>query len=292
MTSPEASTGSPAEQRRLGVLRPSQLTGVVIAAIGVVSVSAGLAQIVLDLPTDVVELAAEVVLATLAVALVRRLRCWRGIGFRPLTTLRDLRLFWIPLFPVLPALPAAVAALAGQGTSAGIGRLGFWLAVAALVGFVEETAFRGLILRALAPRGVRRAAVVSSVLFGSMHVVNLLFGADLGATLLQVGYATAMGFTFAAVALRTGVIWPLVVIHTLMDAVGFVTADGTTSTVVGGADVLVAGVYAAMFTVYGALVLRTGPRTVRITPGPATATARDPLAGSPVPHEVTGGRSG
>ena len=154
------------EQHQVDVERPFRLTGlvvatIVVAAIGVAAVGAGLARIVFDLRADVVELAAEAVLAILAVAVATRLHCWRRIGFRRLATPRDLRLFWIPFFPVLPALPGAVAALAGQGPADRLEVLGYWLAVAALVGFVEETAFRGLILRALAPRGMRRSAVAS-----------------------------------------------------------------------------------------------------------------------------------
>ncbi len=227
-----------------------------VAILGIVTISAGLSVAVLDLPADVVELAAEFVLAVAVVVVVTRMGMWRHIGFHRLRTMRDLRFFWIPLIPVLMALPAAVAAIGGLEVSRAPERLIFWLSLAILVGFVEEVSFRGLILRALVPRGVWLAAVVSSLLFGLMHVLNLLFGAGLDATLLKVGYATTMGFAFAAVALRTGVIWPLVVIHALVNVVAFATADATTATAVTGSDVLVSAVYAAMFTVYGILVLR------------------------------------
>lgn len=261
-------------QRVRDAQRPFVLAALVVATICIVTASAGWARVALDLPTAVVELAAEVVLAVLAVVVVTRMHWWRRVGFGKLAALQDLRLFWVPLFPVLPALPAAVAALNGRDVHNGLADLGLWLAIAASVGFVEEVAFRGLILRALAPRGVLLAAVVSSVLFGLMRAVNLLIAADLGATVIQVGYATAMGFAFAAVALRTGVIWPLVAIHALMGAVGFVAAGGTTTTGVAGTDVLLSAVYAVMFTVYGVLVLRDG----RLAPvGPAAATARRPV---------------
>ncbi|MFH4325388.1 CPBP family intramembrane glutamic endopeptidase, partial [Acinetobacter baumannii] len=42
-----------------------------------------------------------------------------------------------------------------------------------------------------------------SVLFSLVHAINLLSGARLDATLLQLIYTTAMGFLFAAVYLRT-----------------------------------------------------------------------------------------
>ncbi len=256
MASPRVGMDPLEGQRHRVAERPFLLTGLVVATVGVVALSAGLSVVAFTWSADAVELAAEFVLAVVVVVVVTRMRWWRVIGFHRLRTMRDLRFFWIPLFPVLMALPAAVAALAGLGPTRALERLAFWLVLAALIGFVEEVCFRGLVLRALAPRGIWLAAVASSILFGLMHVVNLLFGAGLDATLLQVGDATAMGFAFAAVVLRTGVVWPLVVIHALVDVVAFAAADATTATDVTGGDVLVSAVYAAMFTVYGILVLR------------------------------------
>src|SRR5664280_587228 len=114
----------------------------------------------------------------------------------------------------------------------------------------------------IAARGALRAAIVSSVLFGLMHSVNVLFGADPAATLLQAGYATAMGFSFATVTLRTGVIWPLIIIHGSINAAGFVTAGGTISTGVTSSDVMVSAIYIVGFTIYGVIVLQTAQRPI------------------------------
>lgn len=262
MTSPPRHDDAPppAEQRHdlqaLDVRRPHLFTALIVVTVVLVLVAAHAAASALDLPTGRLELAAEAALAALAAILLTRLHAWRDVGFRPLRTPRDLRLYWIPLFPVLPVLGTAIASLAGIEP----GRLASYLALAALVGFVEETFFRGLILRALVARGTWRAAIVSSVLFALAHGANLLVGADPAATLLQVGYAAAIGFAFAAVALRTGAIWPLVIIHGLIDAAAFVTADGTVATGISTTDVLVQAGYAVGFVVYGVLVM---PRTGR-----------------------------
>ncbi|TFC86407.1 CPBP family intramembrane metalloprotease [Cryobacterium sp. TmT2-59] len=132
----------------------------------------------------------------------------------------------------------------------------FFALLACLVGFVEEVFFRGLILQAFAPSGFWRAAVVSSVVFGATHSLNLLFGADPLATMLQMVYAMALGFGFAAVTLRTGVIWPLIVIHALIDFAGFVTAEATVMTRVSPIDVVIYGGYVAVFTTYGIVMMR------------------------------------
>lgn len=243
---------------RLDVRRPYLFTFLIVIMIMVVTGASGAGAAVSGLPTSDFELGAEVVLAVLAAVGLTRLHSWRDVGFRPLARARDLRLYWVPLFPVLPVLAPAVSGL----TRIGLGQLGVYLALAGLIGFVEEVFFRGLILRSLAARGALRAAIVSSVLFGLMHSVNVLFGADPAATLLQAGYATAMGFSFATVTLRTGVIWPLIIIHGSINAAGFVTAGGTISTGVTSADVMVSAIYIVGFTIYGVIVLQTAQRPI------------------------------
>lgn len=73
----------------------------------------------------------------------------------------------------------------------------------------EEILLRGLLLNGLLKawsqkkNGILLAVIWSSLLFSSVHALNLLAGAPLDATLLQFVYATALGFLFAAVYLRT-----------------------------------------------------------------------------------------
>lgn len=62
------------------------------------------------------------------------------------------------------------------------------------VGFLEEIIFRGFLFRALCKENIKTAIVVSSVTFGIGHIVNLVNGADLLPTLLQIVYATAVVF--------------------------------------------------------------------------------------------------
>jgi len=95
------------------------------------------------------------------------------------------------------------------------------LLIALLVGFSEETIYRGLMLDALKARGPWTAAIVTSVLFGLSHSLNLLSGKSGAEILIQVCYALAVGFSLAAVVLKTGLIWPLVLVHTLIDFSGF-----------------------------------------------------------------------
>jgi len=233
---------------------PYFFTALIVAVIAAVNVaSVGTAIALPDVPRTVLELLAELILAALAIALLTALRSWRQVGFRALPRLRDLRLYWVPLLPVLPVVWVAIVSISRMRFEEVV----LFLVLACLIGFVEEVFFRGLILQALAPMGLWRAAILSSIVFGAMHLLNLLYGADLVATLLQVAYATAMGFGFAAVTLRTGVLWPLIVIHALIDLAGFVTSEGTVTTSVTSTDIVIYLLYFVVFTAYGFFMMRS-----------------------------------
>ena len=81
------------------------------------------------------------------------------------------------------------------------------------VGFLEELIFRGFLFRALCRDNLKTAILISSVTFGVGHVVNLLNGAEMVSTLLQIVYAIAIGFTFTYLFLVSGSIWPCIICH-------------------------------------------------------------------------------
>jgi membrane protease YdiL (CAAX protease family) len=266
--------------------RPWLLVVLIVTSIaGVNVVAAGVAVALPDLPPAVLEMIVELALAVLAIVLLTALRAWRKVGFRAPTRLRDLRLYWLPLFPVLPAVPAAIIGISAMRP----GDIIYFLVLACLIGFVEEVFFRGVMLQALAPTGLWKAAILSAVVFGAMHLLNLLFGADLAATLLQSAYAAALGFGFAAVTLRTGILWPLIVIHALIDFTGFVASDGTVVTNVTSIDILIYALYIVVFTAYGIFMMRSVIRRVQEqsntkTTGPADHDSVDDPAG---PHATS-----
>jgi len=84
----------------------------------------------------------------------------------------------------------------------------------AFVAFLEELIFRGLLFQGMR-KNVRLtvAVAVSSLTFGIGHIINLLTGAPLGDTLLQLVYASAVGFCFTALFLTTGSIVPCILAH-------------------------------------------------------------------------------
>lgn len=87
-----------------------------------------------------------------------------------------------------------------------------------LVGFLEELIFRGFLFRAIEEKeNHTRAVVISAVTFGAGHIVNLLTGQATAETLMQILYATAVGFAFVIAFDRGGSLWPCILTHSLVN---------------------------------------------------------------------------
>lgn len=81
------------------------------------------------------------------------------------------------------------------------------------VAFIEEVIFRAFLMKALMNISSVLAIIVSSSLFGIIHLMNILSGAELLATILQVFYAMAFGFMCAAFFYKTDNIIPCIICH-------------------------------------------------------------------------------
>ncbi|WP_433213430.1 lysostaphin resistance A-like protein [Microtetraspora malaysiensis] len=104
---------------------------------------------------------------------------------------------WDLLRPELPFLPLAIAlALLGQA-------------------FPEELLWRGHLFDTLSDRLSPRAVlVVTSVVFGSLHIISQSAADTLGERLLYVLQAVALGFACGAARARMGTVWMAVGVHT------------------------------------------------------------------------------
>ncbi|MBP5293580.1 MAG: CPBP family intramembrane metalloprotease [Clostridia bacterium] len=95
------------------------------------------------------------------------------------------------------------------------------------IGFFEETAFRGFFMVMMLrkyhadKKQVCLVVLLSSILFGLVHLLNLLEGAgSFLSTIQQVGYSMLVGAMCAVVLLITGNIWYSVLLHGLFDFCG------------------------------------------------------------------------
>lgn len=86
-----------------------------------------------------------------------------------------------------------------------------------VAGLLEELIFRGLLFKAMLRDNQKAAIIVGSLTFGMGHIVNLLTGAPLLDTLLQVVYATAIGYLFITIFLKTGSIVPCIIAHCIIN---------------------------------------------------------------------------
>jgi membrane protease YdiL (CAAX protease family) len=142
---------------------------------------------------------------------------WEKAGFTTLGRRRDGALY---------LLPAAIALFSlSEGISVtGWREVVLFAVFSLIVAWSEEAFFRGLILQTLLPAGIRIAIIFSALLFGLPHLFNFLGG--LWDPLFVIANAVAafgIGVTFAALVIRTGTIWPPVMIHALVNFTALVS---------------------------------------------------------------------
>ena len=95
------------------------------------------------------------------------------------------------------------------------------------IGMFEEFAFRGVLFpyvledRRSSGKSIFWATVISSAVFGGIHLFNLFAGGSPGAVILQVGYSFLIGGMCAIVLLYTRCIWICVALHAIYDFCGY-----------------------------------------------------------------------
>ncbi len=136
---------------------------------------------------------------------------------------------------LLFCMPAALVAINnapllglawGQVTVTGTaGQIGWFVAESLAIGLFEELAFRGVALLVITERRhatrmeLFRGIVLSSAVFGLLHLTNLLTSSP-GAVFLQMGYSFLIGAMCAMVLFKTANIWLCVLLHAVYDVGG------------------------------------------------------------------------
>lgn len=95
------------------------------------------------------------------------------------------------------------------------------------VGFIEEVIFRGFLFKAMCKDNIRLAIFVSSITFGLGHIVNLLNGRELLPTLLQICYATAIGFLFTIIFYKGKSLLPCIITHSIFNSIAIFAVQRT-----------------------------------------------------------------
>ncbi|MCE9677769.1 CPBP family intramembrane metalloprotease [Shewanella sp. AS1] len=111
-----------------------------------------------------------------------------------------------------------------------------------MVGFSEEIMFRGILFRAFEKAmNIWPAILITSVLFGAVHSLNVFITGDLMPALMQSIAATMSGLVFLAILLRTGSIWPAIIYHFFWDCLLFLISHAAQAARPEGADADPAG---------------------------------------------------
>ena len=96
------------------------------------------------------------------------------------------------------------------------------------VGFIEEIIFRGFLFKMMEKENVKSAIIVSSITFGIGHIVNLLNGADLVPTLLQICYAISIGYLFVIIFYKSKSLVPCIITHCLVNSLSIFSVENST----------------------------------------------------------------
>jgi uncharacterized protein len=153
--------------------------------------------------------------------------------WRPVFRDEDRAPRWTLLIPAF----IATAVVAGLVTADWGGRESsfiVWLLVGTIfVGIAEEVLTRGLLLTAF--RGGMGEVGVwfwTSLLFGLLHALNILFGQSVGATIQQIVFAFVFGSVLYASRRATGLLAIPIVLHALWDFTTFMSSgEGATVSV-------------------------------------------------------------
>ncbi len=109
-------------------------------------------------------------------------------------------------------------------SSSGMTNYPIWLLIvnifftAVLPAVCEETVHRGMLLTELKKRNLFKAIIISSLLFGLLHI-----------NIYQFFYATILGFLLAILTLKTNSIFPAMVIHFMNNALNVYMSYSSTN---------------------------------------------------------------
>ena len=124
---------------------------------------------------------------------------------------------------VLSVIIALANATELIGTNVNVNNLISLVIYVVLIGFFEEIFFRGIIENELLEKysGNKKeiliSIIISGVVFGVVHLTNLLAGQDLLTTMMQFVQTTAIGILFGTVYYKTRNVWAMIFLHSFYD---------------------------------------------------------------------------
>jgi len=163
------------------------------------------------------------VLSIVLIILIIILKRTKYYGLRRVSNLKDY-LYFIPLIFIV-----SVNLWNGINITISTSEILFYILTMINIGFIEEIIFRGFLFNMMAKDNVRVAMIVSSITFGIGHIINLLNGAELVPTLLQVCYSISIGYLFVVIFYKSKSLIPCIVTHVLVNSLSVFNVENEKS---------------------------------------------------------------
>ena len=191
--------------------RPAAAVALVVGHLAFIAATAGAFRLAMPDVSGYVQSG----LITIAIAIAWAVALTRGnwaheIGFTGTAEWAHLRLL---IFPAVLAMLPLFGGVHGESAAMLALMIGGYVATA----LFEETLFRGVLLQIFLGSGTGRAITISSLLFGLMHLQNVLFRDNPMIVLSQAIGVFCFGVGYSVLRLRTNTIWPLIALHFLTD---------------------------------------------------------------------------
>jgi len=130
---------------------------------------------------------------------------------------------YLNLIPMYLIILGVLSILSNDLTQIKLGNLTILLLACLTVGFAEEFLFRGVVLSFFLKKyhthknGILLSTFYPALIFGSFHFLNLTKNDHVAAVIIQVVFATFIGFFFGVLVLKTNKIIPIAVTHGLIN---------------------------------------------------------------------------
>ena len=171
-----------------------------------------------------------------SIALIILMKILKRTSYYGLTKVTNFKeyLYFIPLLLIV-----SVNLWNGVNINNSASEIIFYILNMINVGFIEEIIFRGFLFKMMAKDNLKGAILVSAITFGIGHIINLLNGADLIPTLMQICYAISIGYLFVIIFYKSKSLIPCIITHCLVNSLSIFNVENAISLYVSSAFLII-----------------------------------------------------
>ena len=179
-----------------------------------------------------------------SIALIILMIILKRTSYYGLTKVKNLKryLYFIPLFLIV-----SVNLWNGININNSTGEIIFHILTMINIGFIEEIIFRGFLFKMMAKDNIKSAIIISAITFGIGHIVNLLNGADLIPTLMQICYAISIGYLFVIIFYKSKSLIPCIITHCLVNSLSIFNIENGLSLYVSSMFLIIVPIVYAIY---------------------------------------------